>query len=153
MRFRILLLFLLAPLSCTSLAAWEDYVNKSLRSTVDDQAGFSMSSDLAYTPGIPQRALVAYTGQKRAISGSHAEVLRGWIQLAGYPSQTVDLFQSEIQFQEEGIAYWMPVQETLISSFETLISPGDQVWLYVVWIGESKSDLIFIVNAFERITP
>ena len=47
----------------------------------------------------------------------------------------------------------MPVQETLISSFETLISPGDQVWLYVVWVGESKSDLIFIVNAFERITP
>ena len=147
---RLLLASLLLHLPLSSVAAWEDYKEKSLQATIDE---ISASAEFAYTPGLPQLVLVTYTGEKRAVPENRMSIVRNWVELIGQPTEVGDLFFTEMKFLEDGKHHWLPTQKPLIAFFEKEISPGEQVWLYAVWVGATESEWVFVVNEFEQFKP
>lgn len=45
--------------------------------------------------------------------------------------------------------YRLPVQKVLMRAFEKEVEPGDEVELFVVFIGGRAPDWIFLVNEFD----
>jgi hypothetical protein len=67
--------------------------------------------------------------------------------------QVAALFRSEGLFREDSTEYWLPVQSQLIPYMKEELRVGDEVTLYLVWIGALKSssaelDRVFLVNNF-----
>lgn len=131
-------------------ATWDDYTDKSLQSTMDENSGITDDVDIYLTPGLPQRALVTYTGHKRPIPEERKWLVRSWLKSIGKLREYGDLYQTEVMFTENGTTHWLPVQEPLIEHLENELSAGDKVWLYVVWIGTTKTEWVFIVNEFQK---
>ena len=131
-------------------AGWDDYKEKSLAETISEHREILGVVDFNYTPGLPQLVLAKFTGGIRLTPQDHIEVIRGWVKVIGQKEEVSDLFVQEMKFEENGVAYWLAIQEPLIPYFEKEISKGDDVWLYVGWIGTTKEDWIFIVNEFDK---
>jgi len=151
--FRLLLASFILLLPLASVAAWEDYKEKSLQATIDEYMDSSASADLAFTPGLPQLVLTTYTGKKRSIPESRKKMVHAWLEMIGQPVEVGDLFLTEMKFLEDGKDHWLPIQKPLITFFEREMSPGEKVWLYAVWIGATKSEWVFVVNEFEKAIP
>lgn len=68
-------------------------------------------------------------------------------------NEIVDLFETELLFKENGVEYWLPVQKQVIPYFAQELKKGDQVTLFLIWIGAYKNagswDWVFLVNEFE----
>ena len=133
-------------------AGWDDYKPKSLEATINENAEIMGSADFNYTPGLPQLVTATYIGEKRHISEDRENVLRGWVTFIGQSPEIADLFLTEISFEENGKLHWLPVQKPLIPYFEKELKNRDKVNLYIVWIGTTKSDWVFVVNEFSRIS-
>ena len=151
--YRIVLASLLLLIPLASVAAWEDYKEKSLQDTIDEYIGSPVSVDQAFTPGQPQLVLTTYTGEKRSIPKNREKMVRAWLGLIGQPVDVGDLFLTEMKFLEDGKIHWLSTQKPLIAFFEKEISPGEQVWLYAVWVGATESEWVFVVNEFEQAKP
>ena len=151
--FRIMLAGLILLLPLASIAAWEDYKEKSLQATIDEYIDSSASADLAFTPGLPQLVLATYTGEKRSIPEDRENMVRAWLEMIGQPKETGGLFLTEMKFLEDGKDHWLPIQKPLITFIEKEVSPGENVWLYAVWIGATKSEWVFVVNEFNISIP
>ena len=80
-------------------------------------------------------------------------MVRAWLGVIGQPVDAGDLFLTEMKFLENGKEHWLPVQEPLITYFETEMNPGETVWLYAVWVGATKSEFLFVVNEFKKANP
>lgn len=100
------------------------------------------------------RVKAIYSGTSRKVSDKRKELISIWLKTLGKPKEYLDLFETEYLFIEEKAEYWLPVQKPLISFFGEELKKGDEVTLFVVWLGarkESKSiDHIFLVNEFEK---
>jgi hypothetical protein len=66
----------------------------------------------------------------------------------------VRLFDTEFLFTENLVEYWLPVQSPLIQHLQEVLRKGDDVTLYVAWVGaikeSSRLDWVFFVNEFEK---
>ncbi len=151
--YRIVLASLLLLIPLASIAAWEDYKEKSLQDTIDEYIDLPASADQAFTPGQSQLVLTAYTGEKRSIPKDREKMVRAWLGLIGQPVDVGDLFLTEMKFLEDGKEHWLPVQKPLITYFESEMRPGEMVWLYTVWVGATKSEFLFVVNEFKKANP
>lgn len=104
----------------------------------------------------PSRVKVVFTGDFRDTSEFRLEWIRTWMATFA-PSLSADdinsLFGQEGLFMEGAKEYWLPVQNILIPIMEDELSPGDDVYLLVIWIGATidsgEIDRIYLVNAFE----
>lgn len=104
----------------------------------------------------PSRVRVVFTGDFRDASESRLEGIKIWMATFA-PSLTADeissLFGQEGLFIEGEKEYWIPVQSTLIPIMEDELSPGNDVELFLNWIGATKEfdeiDRINLVNAFQ----
>ncbi len=132
----------------SSIAEWEDYKKKTFQSTIDE---FLESSEQFFiTSGDPQLVLSTYTGEKRSIPEEREKIVRAWLKLIGEPDDTSGIFLTELQFVENGKAYWLPTQKDLIKKLDREINLGEKIWLYVMWVGPSNKDWIFVVNGFAK---
>jgi hypothetical protein len=98
---------------------------------------------------------VTYTGRSRSISPKRKELIRDWLTTTYGPKvrdEYVKLLDTEFLFTETLIEYWLPVQNPLIQSLHEELKKGDEVTLYVAWIGARKEsgtvDWVFVVNRF-----
>lgn len=101
------------------------------------------------------RVKVTYTGQSRSISPRRKELIRDWLTTTYGPKvrdEYVKLLDTEFLFTETLIEYWLPVQNPLIQALQEELKKGDEVTLYVAWIGARKEsgkvDWVFVVNSF-----
>lgn len=64
------------------------------------------------------------------------------------------LYDTEFLFTETLIEYWLPIQNPLIQPLQEELKKGDEVTLYVSWVGARKEsgkvDWVFFVNEFEK---
>lgn len=51
---------------------------------------------------------------------------------------TIDKYQTELLFLDGKDDYWLLVQRELIPLFENELQKGDEVTLYIEWIGANK---------------
>ncbi|MCA9896991.1 MAG: hypothetical protein H6654_01860 [Ardenticatenaceae bacterium] len=109
----------------------------------------------------PSTIEVIYSGEIREIdpvkqfliqnwTGSLSEDLRSYFQEA---------FQHEILVVEADAEYWLPIQEALIPFLEDEVDPGNEMLIYVVWIGahipdaNTQPESVFLINEFKARLP
>jgi len=103
----------------------------------------------------PSLVKVRYTGESRALSAKKKEVIVAWLKVYGPKNPEYrDLFDNELLFTEGKEEYWLPVQAQVIPFFEKELQKGENVNLYLVWVGGRKNsgkiEHVFLVNEFEK---
>jgi len=101
----------------------------------------------------PSRVLVTYTGKKRAVGAWRSAFIRDYYEkVLRQPLPTE--FKDELLFREDSVEYWLPVQSQVLPYFANEMTPGDRVWLFIVWPGgtarSKRPDWVFLVNEFQK---
>jgi hypothetical protein len=104
----------------------------------------------------PAQVQVQYTGQFRPIPEKRATLISYWIK-ATDPEQAeevVAMFDTEALFIADTIEYWFPVQRQLIPYLEAELQEGDNVTVFLLWIGalvdQGEFDRVFLMNEFRH---
>ena len=103
----------------------------------------------------PSLVTVKYTGKSRTLSAKKKEVIAAWLKVYGPKNpEYLHLFDTEILFTEGRAAYWLPVQVQMVPFFEQELQKGENVHLYLVWVGgrkdSGKIERVFLVNEFKK---
>ena len=161
------LVVLTSFISTQDLDPWKKYQPRTLDQIIKNHAAkvlddpdilmnFPDGSTAVLTrDSFPSRVKVTYTGQSRSISPKRKEIISNWFTVT-YPDRRDEYFKlldTEFLFTETLIEYWMPVQNPLIQPLQEELKKGDDVTLYVAWVGARKEsgkvDWVFLVNGFE----
>lgn len=134
-------------------APWNEYQPSTLAAIVEEHRAFledGRKGDYALEPGTDRhRVTVRYLGRPRSIPGSRRAFLGAWARSVRPSRPVQELFDEEILVKEGSREYWVPVQRVLMPALEKELDPGDQVELFVVFIGGRVPDWIFLVNEFD----
>jgi hypothetical protein len=95
------------------------------------------------------RPRVIYAGAKRKIKTETLKVIHHWIETF-YPNDNtlLTIYSYEYKFIENGIEYWIPVQNGVNTELENEVKPGDSVDLFIKWLGAYNNNWVFIANEF-----
>lgn len=97
------------------------------------------------------RVRLAYAGSPRLIRPGVREFIERWNFSVYHDPRLPELFRQEIGAREGEASYWLPMQESLLESFNRELRLGDYVDLYVVCIGSVRGEWVFLVNGFRRV--
>ena len=61
-----------------------------------------------------------------------------------------DAFKREVKVREGGVDYWLPVQEVLVPAMTSELRQGEEIELFVIYVGQVDGRHLFLVNAFEH---
>lgn len=95
------------------------------------------------------RVRVTYTGQRREIKTSVKQLIANGVKSLDLNPKLLDLFKQEILVREAGSQYWLPIQEQLLTHVASEVRTGDLVDLYIMRVGSTKTESVFIVNEFQ----
>ena len=144
----------LAPLNALRAQfCWECYQPRTLRQLVDSAPEPPDSGFVFRGNDHPSRVLVTYTGKKRAVGAWRSAFIRDYYEKALRQPLPTE-FKDELLFLEDSVEYWLPVQSQVLPYFARKVTPGDRVWLFIVWPGgtarSKRPDWIFLVNEFQK---
>jgi hypothetical protein len=108
-----------------------------------------------FNAAMPGLAVVAaYTGRNRRIGGGRGEFLAQVGTALKNPSIT-SLYRKEIEVIEQGRPYWIPVQEEVFPHLSKELTPGQEVTLFVRYLGGSvgSAECIYLLIEFDARTP
>lgn len=114
-----------------------------------DGEGVDLGSD-------PVRALVIYTGRSRPTSTAKQRFIAFYMESIGRP-EAAQSFLTEMLFVEDGVNFWLPVQDVLLQYFRKELRRGDSITLFADWIGTTypahgkKGLHVFLINEFSKI--
>ena len=114
------------------------------------------STAILTNDSFPSKVMVKYTGQSRTISPKRKELIKDWMTKTYGPNreELVKLFDTEFLFTEGLVEYWLPIQGPLIQPLKDELKKGEDVMLYIAWVGARKEsdtiDWVFLVNEFEK---
>ena len=102
---------------------------------------------------------VDYTGDCRSILDVRLTMIQLWMGSFGISSiEEVEeqyLYENGCLYLENSTEYWLPIQNLLLPYIQTEITAGDEVYLYVLWMGVSKIDdsfdYVFLINQFNAV--
>jgi hypothetical protein len=148
--------------------SWKHYLPRTLDQIIKNHAAkvlddpdiemsFPDKSTAVLTrDSFPSKVKVTYTGRSRTISPKRKELIKDWLTTI-YPDRRdeyLKVWDTEFLFTETLIEYWLPVQSPLIQPLQEELRKGDDVTLYVAWVGARKEsgkvDWVFLVNEFEK---
>jgi len=66
-----------------------------------------------------------------------------------FPAAYRDLFNTEVEIEQDSTTYWMPLQQSLVESFRREVAPGEKVTLYLLLMGEYKHSAVFAISGFD----
>ena len=143
------------------ISGWEHYAPRSLASVIAEQPVHEdlPAGEIAiYFGDIPGRANVFFEGQSRPLDPAHVIVLRrGGAKIttpSGEQFDPIEFYPVEYAFREGSLVLWIPVQAGLIPDIEDELVPGQQVTIYIRYVGsyqsESGSSFVFILNEFQE---
>lgn len=148
---------LLTAAADTAQAGWEDYQPATLSEIIARHASHMKDPTLpegapvtTLIPGSdPFRATVIYTGEMRTIGPERKFFIEMWGKASGVdPVMLAGAFEKEIQVQEDDRRYWLPIQNVLIPHLQKEVKKNGWVTLFVVFIGATGEDRVFLVNEF-----
>ncbi|HVP31151.1 MAG TPA: hypothetical protein VMW35_18530 [Myxococcota bacterium] len=93
---------------------------------------------IAAAPGL--RTVVRYTGTQRSVSRPARRVLSAFVSAAGPANEArartfVAEFRDEIEVEEEGRRYWVPIQRGLDTGFHQEVGPNQEFTLACRYLG------------------
>ena len=104
---------------------------------------------LSLSPDIPIRSSVVYSGEFRDLPGDSRRLIRAWSESMSAAGIT-DEFKREVKVREEGVDSWLPVQEVLAPIMLRELRPGEEIQLFVIYVGQVDGRHLFLVNAFDH---
>lgn len=125
------------------------YRPRTIQSVIKDlpvQAGIQVNTDL------PIRSRVTYAGEFRDLPSDSRQLIAAWAQAMNVPVAP-DAFRREAKIQEAGSEYWVPVQEVLEPDLRRERRPGEEIDLFMIYIGQINGRHLFLVNAFDHEGP
>jgi hypothetical protein len=147
---------------------WEKYQPRTLDHLIKNQAAKVLDDpdiEMSFPDGstavlardsFTSRVKVTYTGRSRSMPPKRKELIKDWLTVT-YPNRRDEYFKlldTEFLFTETLIEYWLLVQNPLIQPLQEELKKGDEVTLYVAWIGTIKEpgkvDWVFVVNRFVK---
>lgn len=162
---RPLVCLILAFLLCTTYAdaqqqlgpdTWVRYRPGKLSNVIRAHSNPVESHDNGVDLGSdPVRARTVYTGRSRPTSATKQRFITFYMESLGKP-EFAKKFGTEMLFVEDGIEFWLPVQDVLLPYFRKELNEGESVTLFANWIGitypaQDGSRLhVFLVNEFEK---
>jgi hypothetical protein len=144
-------------------SSWERYAPRTLAEIVEETASFldAGSSDqtamyLEVDPQyqFPSQVSVIYTGEFRDTSLQRLGLIGIWAGSTGVGTAEglMDIFAQEMLVTEGESEYWLPVQTQLIPYMEDELTAGDEVTLFILWLGaimqSGEIDRVYLVNNF-----
>lgn len=99
---------------------------------------------------LPFRVRVIFEASARSISKASNDALHLWAQCcAGNPDHYTKAYIREMQFVENGAAYWLPVQDSLIADFQKELKVGEVVDLFLIRVSAPEtSGSVLLVERF-----
>jgi len=107
---------------------------------------------LVITKDIPIRSKVTYSGEFRDLSEDSRRLIAAWAESMNVPGAP-QAFRRELKVTEAGVEYWVSVQEVLVSFMHAELGTGDEIELFLVYIGQVEGRHIFLVNEFGHEAP
>lgn len=134
------------------LGNWQDYpvnslaeVTKTIREMppiLKEKNTIQINGSIAFRPR------VSFTGKVRTISAWNKEIIEFYSK-SRQRKDISELFQSEIQVEEDSVFYWLPIQESLLEVFKEDTKNGEYpVDLFVTYIGRANDNITLSVNEF-----
>jgi len=151
--------------------AWENYQPNSIENMLAQVAEEALVENLQnnqlYIETSPAYQFlstvdVSYSGTCHAIPETRLLMIQQWMGIFGVSSiEEVEkkyLFEKECLFAEGAAEYWLPVQNLLLPYIQDSFTAGDELKLFVVWMGASKVNgvldhVILINNIFVEEPP
>lgn len=103
----------------------------------------------------PVRARVTYTGVSRITVPATQRLIVFYMQSIGRP-EAAKSFTTEMLFIEDGVEFWLPVQNLLLPHLRKELRKGESITIFANWIGTTrlgqggKRTHVFLVNEFEQ---
>lgn len=103
----------------------------------------------------PFRVRVVFKASARPISKTSNDALHQWAQCcAGNPDHYTKAYIREMHFVENGAAYWLPVQESLVADFQKELKAGEIVDLFLIGVSAPETGgekgWVLLVERFQR---
>jgi hypothetical protein len=144
-------------------ANWERYRPSDLQLVIDEHSKYFDDSPKvqlsinALASANPYRVKVSYMDDHRKISDGKKQLISAWGKSTQIEEIFIRMFEQEIIFKYGSKIFWFPIQSALIPDFKMELKKGDEVNLYVMFIGTfwegNQIQWVFIVNDFEKINP
>jgi hypothetical protein len=135
---------------------WARYKQGTLSGVIKAHSVSTGGSDEGVNLGsAPVRARVIYTGISRPTVAAKWQFISFYMDSVGNP-EFANKFTTEMLFIENGVKFWLPVQDVLLPYFEEELRAGESVILFAEWIGATYPKRgagglhVFLVNEFER---
>ncbi len=143
---------------------WDRYLPRTMaeiielamiESELDTMVNNAVYLETAPDYQFPSKVRMIYTGEYREVKDPRKTMINIWLgsfapQLTA--NEREEVFEMEFLFFEDGKEFWIPVQKPLIGFMKDELNAGDEVNLFLLFIGanrtENKLDLLFLVNEF-----
>jgi hypothetical protein len=96
---------------------------------------------------VPIRAAVQYSGRLRPMADETQRFIATWAEAMSLP-QAPATFHREVLVLEDGIEYWLPIQDVVADAMIRELEPGQAIEIFAVYAGQSLHDHVFLVNEF-----
>ncbi len=145
----ILLFFIII---CNSVFAEFDYSRYRI-ATIDEaieNLSVDPRADYYFEAGsFKYSSLVKYTGVHRNTIKETQDFIQKWVKTLGHPKEYAELFPFEVEFEQNGNFYWLPIQETLVQPFADEVQANGTVKLFIMTAGAVNQRPIFLINEFQ----
>jgi hypothetical protein len=91
----------------------------------------------------------AFTGKIRPLQPGTRSLLQKWAKAMGHGQDTAALFASEIEVRQDGVTYWLPIQQMLVEPLQREVAPGSRAHLYILLVGAYEQVPVFAVSEFD----
>jgi hypothetical protein len=135
--------------SVAAIAGWEEYKPGTLAGVIAANPHPPTVNYQTTAGDFPYQVKVQFAGKRRSVSPEKRRVITQWVESLNLESRIPSAFVEEIAFVEAGRTFWLPIQSELIPPLANDVMPGSSVNLYVVWVGSTTREWVFLVNKFE----
>ena len=96
---------------------------------------------------ISQRASPRHRQHRASTRRIKERFIATWAEALSLP-QAPATFHREVLVLEDGIEYWLPVQDVVADAMIRELEPGQAIEIFAVYAGQSLHDHVFLVNEF-----
>jgi signal peptidase II len=107
---------------------------------------------LVITPDVPIRPKVTYSAELRDLPEDSIRLIAAWSQAMNVSGMR-EAFRRELKTLEIGREYWVPVQEVLFPVMRRELQPGEEIELFMIYIGQVDGRHLLLVNEFRHDSP
>ena len=156
------------PTATSEPSTWDRYTPNTLANIIETNVDLmapeqypALYVEVSPDYQFPSRIPVIYTGEFRDIDPIKQFIIESWgATISPEVGENIKgAFLQEVLVVESDTEYWIPVQELLVPFIENELNPGDDMMIYVLWVGASIADAdtppipVFILNEFQTILP